>query len=339
MLNDEQIQKLRANFELSNRTNFLNNHYRKEATDIINSIITNSLYKNKRTVTVSDIEFTDYSLGDKKIVVDRRETEDVDEDHRTIELTYSSSRKLSNILFDIYYPKPTEKYFFHYTKVSALRRILKGEIKLNPLINNENYNEFRSFYEDHDILGYFKNKDYDGQLMKDSLMKETFAFSLASKENFPAESEKSLWNSFGDNGFGVRIEFEIETKHPDFRRIYYRDQHFNVLDLPIRRLIDVTRSLYKREFFIPGVSKIGAFYLPGDYRIENEVRFVVKQHTDEYDFHYPISSAGALILPFDNTYSTFKIKEIKIGPRCEESHRGEIVKIVEDAGYPPTIVV
>jgi hypothetical protein len=337
VLTEEQIRKLKDSFDLSNRTNFLNNNYINEARDIINSVITNPLYKNTRTISANDIEFTDYTLGDKKVLFNRRET--AEEDYRTIEVTFSSKKKLSNCLFDIYYPKVTDSCFYHFTKISALRQILKGEIKLNPLIVNENYDEFRTFYIDHDLLGYFKNKDYDGQLMKDSIMKETFSLSLASKTDLSAESENRLWSSFGDNGYGVRIEFEIETKHPDFRKIFYRDKNFNVSDLAIRRLIDLTRSLYKREFFISGVSKIGAFYLPGDYNIENEVRFVVKQHTDEYEFHYEIAEKGFLMLPFQNKYAEVKIKEIKIGDKCDNPQKEEIIKMVQDAGYLKEIIV
>jgi hypothetical protein len=254
-----------------------------------------------------------------------------------VELSFSYERKLAKILFDIYYPKVQESGYYHYTKISAFRHIIKGELKLKSLIHNDNYDEFKTFYTDHDLLGYFNTRDYEGTLMKDALMKEIFTFCLASKIGLDDKKENALWQSFGDNKHGIRIEFEITTSHPDFRKIFYKNNITNKADLVINRLRTIIREKYNRDIFIPGVSKIGAFYLPGDYSIENEVRFVVKKHTDEYEFYYNDFN-GNLILPFDNKYARFVIKKIKIGEHATLEEREEILKLLLDNNYTEDVL-
>ena len=334
-MTNENKNKIIELFKLSNRTDFLNQHYLQEAVTIVNTIITNSIYNNSQTICLDDVEFTDNMFGAKK---NTNRTESTDSNGKAlIEFLLSSNNKISKILFDIYYPKAEEASYYHYTKISALKHILKGQLKLKPLISNENYDEFRTFYEDHNILGYFHNKDYDGTLMKDALMKDIYIFCMASKTGLEEENEDALWRSFADNGGGVRIEFEVKTKHPDFRKIFYKDKEFDKRDLVINRLQSITKNLYEREFYIPGISKIGSFYLPGTYKIENEVRFVVKRHTDEYEFVYSDDN-GYLILPFKNDYAEFIIKNIKLGDNCDPFTKEELKKLIIDNNYSEKLI-
>jgi|AntRauMFilla1563_2_1112583.scaffolds.fasta_scaffold07809_2 hypothetical protein len=336
MTTDDYIKSIEESLKLPIRTEFLNRNYRQEAVTIVNTIITNSIYNNSQTINVSDVEFTDYTFGAKKIVTDRTETTDQNGDTLT-EVQFGSNYKISQILFDIYYPKANEESYYHYTKISALRHILKGQLKLKPLISNENYGEFRTFYEDHNILGYLKHKDYDRTLMKDALIKEIYVFCMASKVDLKKKNEDSLWHSFADDGHGVRIEFEVKTQHPDFRKIFYKDKYFDKRDLVINRIQAITQNLYEREFYIAGISKIGSFYLPGEYKIENEVRFVLKKHTDEYDFKYN-DDKGYLILPFKNAYAEFRIKKIKLGENCSNKIKTELRQLINNNGYSDEIV-
>lgn len=329
------INKIKKSFELSQRTDFLNANYLQESSDIINLIITHRQYQNAQTITTEDICFTDYTLGDRKIP-NRTETIDA-AGERLVEVTFHATRKLSKILFDIYYPQVTQGHYYHYTKLSAFRHIVRGELKLKPLITNENYHEFRTFYEDHNILGYFHNKDYDGTVMKDALMKEIYTFCLASKQGLNEENERSLWSSFSDNGHGVRIDFGINTNHPDFRQIFYFEKRLNKKDLVINRLQSVVKNLYDRELYIPGLSKIGAFYLPGMCKVENEVRFVLKKHTDEYSFNLD-DSQGYIKIPFKNPYSEFAIKKVKVGDKCSHEEKEEITNLLIENGYSKDII-
>jgi hypothetical protein len=332
---EDMISKWKRIIASEQKANRLNRYHLVEAVQLVNEIITESKYGKKETLSVSDMTFTDNFFSDEQEVVDRKEiTED---EMVAIEVTSSSKRKLSNILFNIYYPPATDSTYYHYTKISALKNILQGQIKLNPLVSNNNYNEFEDFYRDHNILGYFQNNDPDGSLLRDTLMEETYAFCMASSSGLNEENEKSLWGSFADGGHGVRITFKLKSNHPDFRKIFYRDEKLDLSGLLINRLNKVLNDRYQCQLFISGVSKIGAFYLPGDYKIENEVRFVVKKHTDQYKFHYD-DSKGYLMLPLENAYGSFYIKKIKIGHKCTEEQRDSIVGMLEQNNYPKEIL-
>jgi hypothetical protein len=333
----ERISKsLEKSLELTKRTDFLNKNYLNEAVKIVNAIITNPIYNNNQTIGLGDIEFTDSTFGARMTVADRKETIEANGD-TVIDIQFNHLKKLTQILFDIYYPKANEKSYYHYTKLSSLRKILKGELTLKPLISYANDDEFKHFYQDHDILGYFHNKDDNGAFMIDSLMKEIYVFCMASKLNLNEKNENALWRSCADRGGGVRIEFEVAASHPDFRKIFYKDKDYDKRDLVLNRLQSVVNNLYERKLHIPGISKIGAFYLPGDYKIENEVRFMVKKHTDEYGFHYS-DDKGYLTIPLKNEYAEFKIKKIKIGERCSEQTISDIRLLILENGYSEEII-
>lgn len=282
-----------------------NQKYLKEAVEKINKIITSPRYNNSQIIHPDDVEFREKTFGSKRTEA-RRETLEINGDI-SVDITYDyNPSRFSKLLFDIYYPRPSEKCFYHYTKVSALKHILKQRLRLKPLSANENDEEFKTFYNDHNFLGYFEHKDENDVLMKDSLMQKIYAFCMASKEGLKTENENALWRSFADNGHGIRIEFEVATNHPDFRKVFYKDDSFNKQDLVINKIRSFIKTDYNRELFIYSISKMGAFYLPGTYKIENEVRFVVKKHTDAYDFKYE-EKDGYLILPFKSVYAEFKI--------------------------------
>jgi len=136
---------------------------------------------------------------------------------------------------------------------------------------------------------------------------------------------------------GVRIEFEIDTNHCDFRKIYYKDSNFNPNNLLINELNLAIENNYNRKLFISGISKIGMFYLPGSYKIENEVRFAIKQHTDDYEFNFS-DDLDYILLPFKSDYATFKINKIKIGENCTEEQIQEIKLLILENGYSENII-
>lgn len=338
-MTEETIQKLKKQFELRNETNRLNNEKLPEAVKIINSFINKENPNNTSKILVNDIEFTDNFLRDKSYPK-RRESKSTSTDGKEItqiNVKFFQTSKLSNILFDLYYPIPNEDSFYHYTKISSLSKILKGELKLNSLIVNENYEEFKTFYKEHNLLGSFDKFNSDGNDMSQTLMSEIYTFCMASKENLTSQNENSLWNSFGDNKSGVRIEFSVETNHCDFRKIFYRDRKEDIENLLINQLSTTIKNKFNRQLFISGVSKIGMFYLPGSYKIENEVRFAIKKHTDDYKFNFT-DDDGFIILPFKSEFGIFKIKKIKIGENCTEKEIEKIKSLLLENGYYESVI-
>lgn len=124
---------------------------------------------------------------------------------------------------------------------------------------------------------------------------------------------------------GVRIEFQIDSEHPDLRQIFYH-KNLDNSKLLLNRLSKETLEKFNRVFGIAGVSKIGAFYLPGDYDIENEVRFLFKKFTDEYCFPFD-DSQRFIMLDFDSDFAKITITKIRAGKLCNiESIRNILVE-------------
>jgi hypothetical protein len=294
-------------------TDRLNRECLDDAAQTINDIISKAPYNSIDEVKPEDLEFTTYFL------VNRHFTEQDAEGTFIV----NRHRRLSQIVADIYYPKVNDKAFFHYTKLSALRGILKGQLKLKPLIDNENYDEFKTFYKDHDLIGYSVNTDHTGKLMEQVIMEQSYVMCFASPNGLDEKSEDVLWRSFADNGAGVKIEFEISTDHIDFRKIFYKSSTYNKEDLLINRLNKITMAKYGRIFSVAGISKLGSFYLPGQYKIENEVRFLIKKYTDDYSFELD-DSKGYVMLPLKSNYGEFKIKKVFPGRICPSDQLKEV---------------
>jgi hypothetical protein len=292
------------------------NYKIKEAADIINNILkSNGIMKS---VDFNDIEFDAYHLVNKHYTTEESLTSDYKEGEIGIYKSVTIHRRpeLSRIIFDAYYPEPQGTTFYHYTSLSALRGILKRELKMNSLMKHYGDDEFRSFYKDHDITGYEVNVDDNGILMQDVIMGQIYAMCFAMPEGLTDASDSALWRSFADNGQGVKIQFNIKTNHPDFRKIFYRRKNIDKNQLLFNMINSAIKSKFNRQFTISGISKMGAFYLPGDYGIENEARLLIKRHTDEYGFNVE-EHPNHIMIPFESDYASISIDKIIPGKNCD----------------------
>lgn len=122
-------------------TAILNRDRLSEAVSVINSIFQD--YNIMDRIAADDIEFTYHFLTNKHYV-------EKNEEETVIVKKY---RRLTQIIFNYYYPKALGSRFYHYTKLSALNGILKSELKLKPHITNANFDEFKTFYKDHNLIG------------------------------------------------------------------------------------------------------------------------------------------------------------------------------------------
>jgi hypothetical protein len=304
------------------------NYRLKEAADIINNILVENGVPG--VIEPEDIEFDAHYLVNRHYTTEDNLTSNVDsEGHEVFKsVTMHRRSKLSKIIFDAYYPTPQGTTFYHYTSLSGLRGILKRELKISSLMKNYNDDEFRSFYKDHDITGYEVNVDDDGVLMQESIMRQTYAMCFAIPDGLTEAQEDALWRSFADNGQGVKIHFKIETKHPDFRKIFYRHKHVEKKDLLFNKLNNAIQNKFNRQFTVSGISKIGAFYLPGTYNIENEARFLIKKYTDQYDFNVE-EYKNHIILPFESQYASISIDGISPGKHCAMTQLNDIIATSE----------
>lgn len=300
------------------------NYRVKEAANTINNILTESGASG--IVEPEDIEFDAHHLVNKHYTTEDSLTSTSDLEEYTVSKSVTVHRryKLSKIIFDAYYPIPQGTTFYHYTSLSGLRGILKRELKISSLMKNYDDDEFRSFYKDHDITGYEVNVDDNGVLMQESIMSQTYAMCFAMPDGLTEARDSALWRSFADNGQGVKIQFNIETKHPDFRKIFYRQKHVVKEKLLFNKINKAIQDKFNRQFTVSGISKMGAFYLPGTYDIENEARFLVKKYTDQYDFNVE-QHKNHIILPFESQYASISIDGIIPGKQCDMTALNDIV--------------
>jgi hypothetical protein len=304
MNEDDLINRIRVDTSKMLETERLNKNL-GQTVDFINTF-----FKENRvdgSVDITDIKFSDQALSE---AIDFNKSKNG---------SIIRKRNLSDIIFNSYYPRPRNTTFYHFTSLNSFLSIIeKSELWLFYLKKRFSQGEFREFYADHGLTGYDKKKHNSEE--KDyfhSIVNETFYISFARSNTINTEEQDDLWVSFGDEHKGVRIEFEIDTEHEDFRNIYYRDNNLDLETLLLNKFEHVIQKKFNRIPIISGVSKIGAFYLHGDFDTEHETRFVIKKYTDTYPFKFKIESTSEgfdfIRLPFDSDYGKFSIKSVKAG--------------------------
>lgn len=239
-------------------------------------------------------------------------------------------KKLSHLIFDYYYPKATETEYAHYTSVDALRSILEQKkIRLTSTIKRLKDNEFKLFYSDHKLKGYEKienDSSYDEQLMAD-----LFYISLTENQNEIWDDTRFLWDNFGNSGQGVKLIFDIETNHPDFRKVFYQGDETKSENSLLHSIAKMIDEKYQQVFVYAGVSKMGSFYIDDRFNKEIETRFLIKKWSDNYsnEFNFEIlqddNGFPFIELDFLSDWGNFKLKQIQPGANCDKSVIEDIV--------------
>lgn len=326
-MNDEFFNKVKKQMELFAETDRLNANI-SDAVKTVNDMF--QIFGIQDTVDSNDIEFSNSFLWNKPYLV---------WDDALDSKLILRKPKLSEIIFNHYYPKPTSQSFYHFTTYSNFVSIIKNqELWLFNLMKRFQEGEFRLFYKDHGLTGYETNTDDNGVVMERALMQQTFYTSFAKSSTIPLEDEENLWYSFGEGGLGVRLEFEITPKgtYTDFRNVFYKQDEKSSDDLLINKLVSEVNTKYKRIFTLSGLSKIGGFYLQGDFDTEHEARLLIKQSTDDYKFDFIIHNSNGEIKYiklklFDNPFVDIKIKSVQPGFHINDNR---IEKVLEQYPLP-----
>ena len=247
-------------------------------------------------------------------------------------ITWIDDKKLSELIFEHIYPSPKKKLFSHYTRFETGKSILdKSEFWLFNLIQNFSAEEFRLFYREHGLDGYENNSETFGIWTGyRPLMSEIFALCLTSEKN----TSLTLWNYFAKNSTGLKLTFEVESEIPDFREVYYSNKE-NPKKIPLLKdLFEKIEKTFNYPFNFTYMSKIGAFYIRGDFSNEEEYRFLIKRTSDSYNAWQlqPITfqnDISYITLPFDSQYAKFSLKKVEKGVNCSNENFAEIEKIVD----------
>ncbi|MNQ27227.1 hypothetical protein D3C85_404810 [compost metagenome] len=247
-------------------------------------------------------------------------------------ISWVDDKKLSELIFDKIYPKPKKKTFSHYTKFDKGKAIIeKSEFWLFNLLQNFDAEEFRLFYKEHGLDGYEVNAETFGIWTGyRPLMSEIFALCLTTEEN----TSPNLWNYFADNATGLKLTFEVESKIPDFREVYYSNV---ATQQPIELLKDLfseIQNTFNYPFNFTYMSKIGAFYIKGSFENEQEFRFLIKRTSDSYDAWglQPITfqnDISYITLPFLSDYADFKLTKVEKGANCNQANFNTLIPIIQ----------
>lgn len=164
-------------------------------------------------------------------------------------------------------------------------------------------------------------------------MSKIFALSLTTEENTSDE----LWNCFANKRTGLKLTFEIESKIPDFREVYYSN-----VDAPrpielLRDLFEKIKEKFNYIFNFSYISKIGAFYIKGCFKNEKEYRFLIKRDSDSYNAWnlkpIPFKDENRndiffIKLPFESKYAKFKLIKVEKGSNCNADDFNDLTSIV-----------
>jgi hypothetical protein len=248
-------------------------------------------------------------------------------------ITWVDDKKLSELIFEKVYPTPTRRIFSHYTKFDkGISVIDKSEFWLFNLLQNFSAEEFRLFYREHGLDGYEQNTETFGILTGyRPLMSEIFALCLTTEEN----TSSALWNYFSDNGTGLKLTFEIDSTIPDFREVYYSNIHNPQPIELLKDLFTEIKDKFKYPFNFTYMSKIGAFYIKGVFKNEEEYRFLIKRTSDNYNAWrlQPITfqnDISYIVLPFETEFAKFKLIKVEKGPNCNSSEFDKIIPLINE---------
>lgn len=207
---------------------------------------------------------------------------------RALLVDYPREEKLlSETIIDYVFPSVDKKTVSHFTKLGTLRNILKeNKFRLYSIYKNASDHEYMEFYRSLGLNGYASTNGL-GKSYFDAHMQELFMASFTELKS--GKQEKILWNRFGDGARGVRIDIDVKANVDDFRKIHYDWK--SRLSL-IKEVSDSLKKEIGVAFIFHQISKMGAFYLPTRYEIENEYRMLVKKDTDTYSFDCEIKKDG-----------------------------------------------
>lgn len=183
-------------------------------------------------------------------------------------IEYTSDVSLSEAIINHHFPRITEEIeVAHFTKFDKFKCIIGSEeLRLFPILKHKDEKEFLSFYETHGLSAFL---DYeDGEPYGYKLMRELYYTSFTRIDNV---NENYMWNAFAGSGTGVKIIFKISVKHKraDLRPVLYHSESKNPSTL-IKTMSDRILDECGKHFIIRGISRIGAFFLPLGYSLEDE---------------------------------------------------------------------
>lgn len=239
---------------------------------------------------------------------------------------------------------------FHYTSaISAIKMI--GDNGTNSCsLAHTGKKEFHWFYKRHSIRGYAKkivSRLFDHPISAFHMSKENYYISFS---NTPIN--KKLWKYFGDKERGCVFEFEPNLCIGELRNAMYSFSAKNNCPKHTKKSLTIINELqkigkkYNRDLILPGISKMGVFYLWSKYKPQKEIRyafnllnlnasekavlglkFTANDHTT-----YP----DKILIPFGGCNS-FIPKKVILGKKITKKNRTRLVAAI-NSKFPNVII-
>jgi hypothetical protein len=236
--------------------------------------------------------------------------------------------RLSAIIYDHYFPRANNGKYNHFTNLDAFENILTTRmLRLTSPLKRIKQGEYSPFYDRYKDF-QFKNSQSFAEMHKQS-MSDLFYLSLVPDCNLDSTSvSRNMWEDFGDNNKGVRILFDIQTSHPDFRTVNYVDKNRIPDGTDLLQALHLVCKTHGCGLTFASVSKFGAFFVPVEFREEQETRFLIKKGSDQYRFPFQVENNGDfpyIEMGFNSDFAAINIIEVEPGKCCDENRLNDIL--------------
>ncbi len=247
----------------------------------------------------------------------------------------SSEGSLSQALIEHFFPaeKPGIEVA-HFTSLGSFRSIAaSNELRLSTLLKRINEQEFKPFASDFCLSGYLDSRNSEPYYKV--LMSSLFYASFTDPD--PNDPDY-MWQIFGDQGRGVKITFEVSPieRRAEVRRVRYSSENEAMKSLLATIMLRIRREC-GRSFIMRGISRVGAFYLPLGYSLEqeSETRLLVKCWDNSPAHELVTGQADRAYLPlklgpYANEFCSLRIVAVQAGPMSDAS---EVDKILDDSSF------
>lgn len=235
--------------------------------------------------------------------------------------------KLRKLVFSNFFPISTAKKLSHFTTLEALEGIIdSNSIWLTSLAKRFSEGEFDEFYRNNNMTGY-RDRVENGTTLAESIVDKAYYLSFSNLK-LTSEQKNFLWNAFGKNHSGVRIDFKINFFNHALkpRKIYYSQDNRNQLIKELSKLAENANKI----FVFRDLATAGFYNLKNDLSIENETRILLKENQATElglnPFSPPNSTHKVIELKLDkNPLCEIKIDKVTRGKNCDEKEFERII--------------
>jgi len=187
---------------------------------------------------------------------------------------------LSNRLFDLLFPRLKSGIYYHYLTFESYKAVVTHDcLRFFSTKKLSSIGEFVPLCQDLELEGYWRiGTDGKPEGSHISMMDDLFYKSFVSS---PDDNACELWDTFADDGTGVRLEVEINAHpdYPDFRQVSYQGS-------PAVETLDALLKAF-REIgwnFVPfGISRMPGYYQLNQWSHHKECRLIAKRHPGAHD--------------------------------------------------------